>query len=148
MKLPLKPVIASGFVATSALLLVAANESLPGPVPARVLEVIDGDTIRVRARIWLGQELETSVRLAGVDAPELKGRCPRERELAQTAKSYIVTQVAGQEVRLFDVHLDKYGGRVIARVETPRGENLSSGLIAAGLARRYAGEARAPWCSV
>ena len=36
-----------------------AAERLAGPIPARVLAVIDGDTIEVQARIWLGQEINT-----------------------------------------------------------------------------------------
>jgi hypothetical protein len=33
---------------------VSAGETVPGPVPAEVLRVIDGDTIEVAAFIWLG----------------------------------------------------------------------------------------------
>ncbi len=62
-----------------------AVEVLSGPVPATVIEVMDGDTVKVRARIWLGQDLSTRVRLAGIDAPELNGGCARERALAERA---------------------------------------------------------------
>jgi endonuclease YncB( thermonuclease family) len=48
---------------------------LAGPVMARVIRVYDGDTILVRARIWVDQEIEIRVRLAGVDTPEIKGQC-------------------------------------------------------------------------
>jgi micrococcal nuclease len=61
-------------------------ESVPGPIQARVLRVIDGDTIVVRARIWLGQNIDTQVCLDGVDTPELKGKCERERRLAVRAR--------------------------------------------------------------
>src|SRR3989338_6548178 len=47
-----------------------SEEPVTGPVAAAVLEVIDGDTIVVRARIWLGQAVETRVRLSWADAPE------------------------------------------------------------------------------
>ncbi len=52
--------------------MVKAAELLPGPVTATVQEVIDGDTVAVRARIWLGQAIENRVRLAGIDTPELR----------------------------------------------------------------------------
>ena len=55
------------------------GEIVPGPVPAEVLAVLDGDTLVVRARIWLGQDVETRIRLDGIDAPELKGKCESER---------------------------------------------------------------------
>ena len=31
-----------------------AGEMLPGPIPAEIVSVVDGDTISVRAHIWLG----------------------------------------------------------------------------------------------
>ena len=55
----------------------AGSEVLAGPVPARILRVIDGDTLRVRTRIWLGMDMEIDVRINGIDAPELRGRCTR-----------------------------------------------------------------------
>jgi hypothetical protein len=30
-----------------------ADSDLPGPIPAALVRVIDGDTVEVRARIWL-----------------------------------------------------------------------------------------------
>jgi len=33
-------------------------ETVAGPISARVLRVIDGDTIVVHARIWLGQDID------------------------------------------------------------------------------------------
>ena len=128
-----------------------AAERLAGPVPARVMSVLDGDTIEVRARIWLGQEVRARVRLAGIDAPELNGRCARERDLAAAARAFLVARLtpAGAdpaEVHLRDIRYGKFAGRVLARVEAPDGEDLSHSLLAAGLARAYNGGRRAPWC--
>ena len=125
----------------------AAADELPGPVPAEVLRVIDGDTLVVRARIWLGQDVRTRVRIAGIDAPELSGRCPGERALAVRARARVEDLLAAGEVRLFDVRHGKYGGRVIARVRLDDGRDLGVVLMAAGLARAYAGGRRTTWCS-
>lgn len=125
------------------------QDRLAGPVPAEVLAVIDGDTIEVRAVIWLGQVVSTRVRLAGIDAPELKGKCARERALAVQARAYLLARLEGgdrAQVRLRDIRYGKYAGRVLARVETAGGEDLGRGLMAAGLARPYAGRARVSWC--
>ena len=119
---------------------------VPGPVPARVIEVVDGDTIAVRARIWVGQDVETRVRLSGVDTPEFNGRCGRERELAAHARAFVVEAIGGGTVKLIDVHYGKYAGRVVAYVETAAGDDLGALLIAAGLGRPYHGGARASWC--
>jgi endonuclease YncB( thermonuclease family) len=145
--------LAAGLAVLAAWAAVApAAESLPGPVGARVLRVLDGDTIEVRAHIWLGQEVATRVRLAGVDAPELEGACRSERALAMRARAYLAARLATADggladVSLSDIRAGKYGGRVLARVRTAGGEDLSQALLAAGLARAYAGKARRPWCT-
>ncbi len=125
----------------------AMGETLSGPIRAQVLSVVDGDTIVARARIWLGQEVETRVRLTGIDAPELRGRCAAERRAAERARALLVAAIGGGPVDLLDVGYDKYGGRVVARVRTADGRDLAETLQAAGLARRYDGGARRPWCS-
>lgn len=123
-----------------------AREVLAGPIEAEVVKVRDGDTIVVRARIWLGQEVETSVRIAGVDTPELRGRCGRERELARDARRFVEERVTRGRVRLHDIQFGKYAGRVVARVTTLEGEDLRGALIAAGLGRPYRGGRRGSWC--
>ena len=123
-----------------------SDEPVAGPVPAAVLEVIDGDTILVRARIWLGQDVETRVRLSGADAPEAKARCEEERVLARAARDFVRDRVESKRVALRDIRYDKYGRRVLARVITPDGEDLAESLIRHGLARAYGGGARSGWC--
>jgi len=124
-----------------------ARERLPGPVPARVVAVRDGDTLVVRARIWLGQVIRTKVRLAGVDTPELRGHCDRERRMAAAARMFVARKIDARRVTLRDIRYGKYAGRVVARVITARGEDLGEALIAAGLGRRYRGrQRRGSWC--
>ena len=128
-----------------------AREVLAGPVPAVVEEVIDGDTLRVRAHIWLGQDVAIHVRLAGVDAPETRGGCARERELAERAQDFLASRLAPAgnklpSVRLREVRYGKYARRVVARVETAAGLDLGAALLAAGLARPYDGGRRPSWC--
>ena len=130
-----------------------AADRLPGPLPAQVVSVLDGDTLEVRVHIWLGQDLSTRVRLAGIDAPELEGKCDRERDLARRARAYLLARLdpvdagAGAAmVRLREVRYGKFAGRVLARVETWDGTDLGQGLLAAGLARPYDGRRRASWC--
>ncbi|MBP2311332.1 thermonuclease family protein [Azospirillum soli] len=123
-----------------------ASPLLPGPIPAEVLEVVDGDTLTVRAMIWLGQVVETNVRVDGLDAPEMRARCPREKELAEAARDLTRRLIGASTISLMDVQPDKYGGRVRARVVTFGGDDLSQSLIKAGLARPYHGERRQPWC--
>ncbi|MBI5119489.1 MAG: thermonuclease family protein [Rhodospirillales bacterium] len=123
-----------------------AAERLAGPIPAQVVRVVDGDTIVVRAHIWLGQEVETLVRLFGADAPELKARCALEREKAEAARQFLAQRLDGSVVQLRDVLTDKYGGRVLALVQDASGGDMTTELVKAGLARRYDGGARHSWC--
>ncbi len=126
-----------------------AGERLAGPLPAQVVSVIDGDTLEVRVHIWLGQHIRTRVRLAGIDAPELKGKCARERDLAQRGRAYILAQLesaaGAAPVQLKEVRYGKYAGRVLARVETLDGTDLGQELVTAGLARPYDGRRRSSW---
>jgi micrococcal nuclease len=124
---------------------VVARYELEGPVAAEVLRVIDGDTLTVRAKIWIGQELTTNVRLSGVNAPELSGGCDEERTLAEAARRFLATRVEGRPVILRKIALDKFGGRVVAVVEDGAGD-LAAALLAARLAVPYDGGRREPWC--
>ena len=130
----------------------AAVDHLPGPVPARVLRVIDGDTIEVRARIWLGLELTVLVRIAGIDTPELRGLCDTERAAAQEAKLFAARSLGMTDsgepppITLHEIEFGKYANRVVARVTTASGADLGQALTAAGLARAYDGAGRDTWC--
>jgi endonuclease YncB( thermonuclease family) len=132
----------SGF-ASAGIRLAAA--SFEGPVNADVVHVVDGDTFEARAAIWLGQSIEIRVRITGVDAPELHARCDEERTRAEAARDWLVHRIEGAEVRLSEVHYDKYGGRVDATVRDGHGD-VGAALIAAGLARAYRGGRRGGWC--
>ena len=134
--------VALGAVPSASL---AAGEVLHGPIPAQIVSVYDGDTITVRARIWLGQAVETQVRLDGIDTPELKGKCKGEKKLAQKARDFLI-ELAGDTVTLRDIHYGKYAGRVVARVFTERGEDIVAALLNAGHGRLYSGGKRQGWC--
>ncbi|MEO0982047.1 MAG: thermonuclease family protein [Pseudomonadota bacterium] len=126
-------------------LRVEAREVLAGPIDAEVLRVVDGDTIKVRAHIWVDQHVEVSVRFADVDAPELyRPRCEAEKAQARAARD-LVQAVAGDRIRLRNVTLGKYAGRVVAAAETLGGEDLGQTLLRHGLAVRE--NDAAPWCA-
>ena len=100
----------------------------------------------MRARVWLGQDVEIKVRLSDVDTPELRGRCEAERVMARRARDLVVASIDGKPVSLSAVRYGKFAGRVLARVQTAAGRDLSEALISAGLGRAYAGRKRHRWC--
>ena len=96
----------------------------------------------------MGQDLDTQVRLDGVDAPELKGKCPYENCLAIKARNFILSLASGGKVSLQDIQYGKYAGCVVAWVLSPGGEDFSDALLRTGLGRGYHGRRRKSWCQV
>lgn len=131
-----------------------AQTQFPGPYPARVLRVVDGDTFAARIPLWFGQEIETLVRLRGVDAPERQARCAEEAAGAERAAQALADLLASGKVSLVHVARDKYFGRVVADavVTSPDGSfpptEVGPALLAQGAARPYGGGARASWCAL
>jgi endonuclease YncB( thermonuclease family) len=145
------PFVASAPAAALAASLLAADPAggerlLGGPVEARVISVIDGDTLRAAAFIWPGHEVTVSVRIRGIDAPEIKSRCEAERRAAERAKSALEDLVGLGSVRLRDVGGGKYYGRVLADVEAADGTPVGAALLSLDLVRPYGGGRRDPWC--
>lgn len=111
---------------------------LPGPIPAEVIRVIDGDTIEVRAHIWPGHSVETRVRVAGIDTPELRRPdCEEERRLAYQARDHVIGLLPeGAPITLHEIKLGSFAGRVVADIAI-EGERLSGHLLSLGLAQPY-----------
>lgn len=123
------------------------RQPMAGSHPADLLRVIDGDTFEARVRVWPGVEITTKVRLRGIDAPELKARCPQERSKAEAARAALRAMLAEGDIAIMRVSLDKYGGRVVADARTRVTQDVSAAMLAKGLARSYAGGRRESWCS-
>jgi endonuclease YncB( thermonuclease family) len=115
-------------------------------LPAEVLRVIDGDTFEARVHVWPGIDITTKVRLRGIDAAELRARCPAELAQAEAARDGLKTMLADGGVILSSVAPDKYGGRVLADASTRATASVSAEMLGRGLARRYAGGHRDGWC--
>jgi endonuclease YncB( thermonuclease family) len=130
----------------AALLLIAAEAAaFPyGPHAATVVRVIDGDTVEVDVTPWPHANIRATVRLAGIDTPELSG-APCEAKLARAARKAAQDWLAGRDVRVTLTGRDKYG-RFVGRLTDDRGGDLSDALLAAGHGRPYAGGKRGAWC--
>ncbi|MEZ5871417.1 MAG: thermonuclease family protein [Nitratireductor sp.] len=122
------------------------KQMLPGPIPADIIEVIDGDSIKVGAHVWPGQQVFVSIRIRGIDAPEMRSRCALEHRAALAARQAAMHLVAEGRVELTNVSGGKYYGRMLADVTTVDGISLASHLLDAGLVRPYSGRKRRDWC--
>jgi micrococcal nuclease len=105
----------------------------------KVIKIYDGDTITIAAKFpnTEGPIYRFSVRLNGIDTPEIRGNTPNERELAKQAKNALQERLYGKIVELRNVSNEKYG-RILADVYLD-GENISQWLISQHLAVAYDG---------
>lgn len=123
-----------------------AAEEIAGPVAVTVLRVIDGDTFVAAAHVWPGETVEVSVRIRGIDAPEMRSRCPAERLAAERSRTALAGLIGGVSVSISNIGRDKYYGRVLADVATEDGGAVAPRLLARDFARPYHGERRKPYC--
>jgi len=98
---------------------------------------IDGDTVEIAGE---------TIRLIGIDAPEMGGRaaCDAERQLAVTARIELAAFLTGGQWTIEREGEDRYG-RTLARILVG-GEEAGEHLIAAGLAVAWDGH-RHDWCA-
>jgi len=118
-----------------------------GVRPVDVIRTVDGDTFEARVHLEPGLDLNTRVRLRGIDAPELKASCPQELQMAEAASAALRALLGEGGVTISNIGPDKYGGRVVADVATRKTGNVSAALLAAGHARSYSGGHRNGWCA-
>ena len=83
----------------------------------KVIKVYDGDTITIASKMpyFRSPIYRFSVRLNGIDTPEIKSKDPFEKEIAFKARDYLSEKILDQKVTLKNVQTEKYG-RLLADV--------------------------------
>lgn len=113
---------------------------------ATIHDCYDGDTCTISIPTLpgiFGDRL--GLRLVGIDTPEIKGKCDRERDLAREAKAFLMTHLrSAQDIQIEFVARDKYF-RVLALIVAD-GLDLADELVKAGLAYAYSGGTKSSWC--
>jgi len=123
-----------------------AQKALYGDVEVTdIVSVYDGDTFTISVDGWppiVGQKI--SVRVLGVDTPEMRDKRREIKLLAIAAKDFTSTKLkrAGK-IELLNMTRDKYF-RILADVEVD-GNNLGELLIEKGLAKPYDGGTKVKW---
>ena len=123
-----------------------AAKSFTGPVEAKVLRVIDGDTFVAEAQIWPGHSIRTSVRIRGIDAPEMRSRCEAEKKAARRSRAVLARLIGDGPVTISAIGGAKYYGRVLADVADARGRPVAAHMLGLGMARPYEGGKREAFC--
>ncbi len=93
--------------------------------PARIMNVIDGDTVDVQPETG-GERVR--VRLHGIDAPE------RKQPYGEAAREFVFNIALFENVDVEPVGKPDRYGRLVAIILLPDGESLQALLLAAGLA--------------
>lgn len=142
----MKRTLLSAGIIVCAAVPAAASAALPGPVEARVERVIDGDTFVAEILVWPGHTVRVTVRIRGIDAPEMRGRCPAEKAAARRARAALARLLGKAPVMVGNVGGGKYYGRVLADVTAADGGDVAHAMLDLGMARAYAGRKREKMC--
>ena len=116
-------------------------------IVSEVTSIYDGDTFRANISGWpyiIGERV--MIRINGIDAPELRGKCAQEKRWALRAKQFVVEKLRhARKIVLKNMHRGKYF-RIIADVYVDE-VNLGEEMIKRGLAVEYHGGPRKmDWC--
>jgi micrococcal nuclease len=110
-----------------------------------VVHVYDGDSITIVSKLPYDASplYRFSVRLAGIDCAEIKGKTEKERELAQEAKCALQKLILNKVVALKNLKTEKYG-RVLADVYL--GDlHVNQWLLDNNYAVQYSGGKKTDW---
>lgn len=98
------------------------DETVPFTFPitgGQVIKVYDADTITIASKLPYDASplYRLSVRLNGIDTPEIKGKgiSNEEKEVAILARDFVSNLVLHKHVRLENIESEKYG-RILADV--------------------------------
>lgn len=137
------------FILLSIFIVTKSNAGTQESVTVSTLiSIYDGDSFTVNVDEWppiLGQKI--TIRIKGVDTPELRGKCKKEVEMARLAKQFTVSKLReSKTIRLTGIERDKYF-RILADVSLD-GIDLGRLLLEAKLAVPYTGAKKLEWCSI
>ena len=94
-----------------------AIQFIPPITSGRVIKVYDGDTITIVSKLPYKESplYKFSVRLNGIDCPEIKGENDDEKQCAQLAKKELEELILNKQIIMKNLATEKYG-RILADV--------------------------------
>jgi len=119
---------------------------LPDLRRGKVTSVYDGDTLTVAARhSGRGSAYRFTLRLLGIDTPEINGASADEKRVARAARDVLSEMVLGEMVKIdVSAGFDKYG-RLLAVVTHDIHGDVAQVLLQKGYAEEYDGGKRRKW---
>lgn len=100
--------------------LIKWEDTVPFTFPiteGQVIKVYDGDTITIASKLPYESSplYRLSVRLNGIDTPEIKGKTPDEKQAAKETRDVLSSMIMNKTVKLENIQSEKYG-RLLADV--------------------------------
>ena len=140
--------IIASFITVCLLPLSAFSANYGEMTVSRVSSIYDGDTFRAyidSEHPIIGNNI--SIRVKGIDTPEIKSSCLKEKQLARKAKEMTVYMLRGaNNIELKNIDRGKYF-RILADVEVD-GISLAKTLLDNNLAVKYDGGKKThDWCN-
>jgi micrococcal nuclease len=115
---------------------------LPNLDICKIIKCYDADTITAVAKLE-GKLHRFSIRLAGIDSPELRSKNSQEKAAAIEARDWLSAKILGKFVKLKIQKREKFG-RLLADVFLD-GENMNELLVTEGYAKVYDGKKKSVW---
>ena len=123
---------------------------IPNINSGRVIKVYDGDTVTIACyfpnidkenHLQCSNKLyKFSIRLKGIDCPEIRSKDPNEKDIAILAREFIHKLIYNKVVYLKDIQMEKYG-RLLADVYI-NNESCSELLLQHRFAVKYNGKTK------
>ena len=104
---------------------------------AKCTRVIDGDTIKAEVDLGFRIKVSTTIRLLGIDTPEVRTKNLSEKKRGLEAKKYLKSLLKNNNniFELESVSVDKYG-RCLGTIYI-NNANINKKLIKEGYAKKY-----------
>ena len=104
---------------------------------AKIVRVIDGDTLEMMVDLGFSVWINQSLRLYGINAPETRTKDPVEKAAGLVSKQWLQDQVsAAKDVQLKSISVDKYGGRFDGILYLD-GRDINKEMLDKGLAKPF-----------
>lgn len=102
---------------------------------AKIINVVDGDTVDAEIDLGFKIKITHRLRLIDVDTEEMNDPDPQRRQLAKTAKDYLIEKLLNQTVKINTYKADSFG-RYLAEIYIDK-FCVNDYLIESGLARKW-----------
>tara|TARA_B100000927_G_scaffold237812_1_gene198672 strand:+ start:608 stop:1033 length:426 start_codon:yes stop_codon:yes gene_type:complete len=125
--------------------VIVANQSESYTIE-KIISVYDGDTFRADIKGLpdiIGKNI--AIRILGIDTPEIKGKCKKEKIIAIKAREFTRKSLFNAKtITLKNLKRDKYF-RLLADVYYDD-TDLANALLVNNLAVKYSGKKKSSWC--